>query len=131
VTSGGQRLVSMVVRLDGRPLCANLSPLGPAGTAPPVRLMVYRCIAPRYGAGVVQLLAAPGTAAVTVTLATNRPGQRRYQRAFRPPAGTPASTGYVSAGLIDARFPTGGGRADAKSAAGRLIGRALLAEYHR
>jgi hypothetical protein len=131
VTSAGQRLLSVVVRLDGRPLCADLSPLGRAGSPPQAKLVVQRCAAPRFGAGVVQVIAPPGTATVALTLATDRPGQRRYQRSFRAPAGTASAVGFVGAGLIDAGFPTGGGRALASTAAGRPAGRGLLPAYRR
>jgi DNA-directed RNA polymerase specialized sigma24 family protein len=131
VVSGDQRLVSMVVRLDGRVLCTDLVRLGAVSEPPPVRLVVHRCVAPRYAAGVVQLLAGPGMAAVAVTLAAERPGQRRYQKSFRAPPGTPATSGFTAAGFIDGGFPTGAGRALAATAAGRPYGRALLPAYRR
>jgi DNA-directed RNA polymerase specialized sigma24 family protein len=131
VFSGGQRLLSVVTRLDGRVVCADTTRLSVAAATPKVPLSVSRCVAPRYGAGVVQVLAAPGTAKVTVTIVPNKPKQVRYVTPFQIPAGAPASTGFVAAGLIEAGYPTGAGKADAASAAGIPAGRALLAPYHR
>jgi hypothetical protein len=130
VTTGAERLLSVVVRLDGKVLCADVVQLGRAA-APKVPLSVSRCVAPRYGAGVVQALAAPGTATVTVTMVPAKPGQRRFQRPFRVPAGVPASTGFVVAGLIESGYPTGVGKAEAATAAGTRSGHALLATYKR
>jgi hypothetical protein len=131
VTSGGQRLLSVIVRLDGKVLCADTTRLGSAAAAPTVPLAVNRCLAPRYGAGIVTVLAAPRTSAITLTLAAARPGQRAYRHPFRIPAGAPASAGYVGAGLIAGNFPTGAGRADATSNRNTRAGRALLAPYRR
>ncbi len=131
VTSGGQRLLSVIVRLDGKVLCADLTRLSAAAAVPAVPLVANRCLAPRYGAGIVTVLAAPRTSAITLTLAAARPGQRAYRHPFRIPAGAPASAGYVGAGLIAGNFPTGAGRADATSNRNTRAGRALLAPYRR
>jgi hypothetical protein len=125
VTSGGQRWLSVVFRLDDRPLCIDVTPLGDGPARVP--LAVRRCVAPRTGAGVVHVVAGPGSMAVRLVLVGAGPGQRAYRGSVRPPK--PSSTGFTAAALIPAGYPLGPGRAEALNAGGRRVSRALLGAY--
>jgi DNA-directed RNA polymerase specialized sigma24 family protein len=127
VTAGGRRMIAMITRRDGTPLCTDVTAL--AAGDPRVPLIAHRCPVPG-GAGLLQVLSPPGSAIATVTLSARGPGQRPLRVDYHRPRGTAAGDGFVVARVVPSGFPTGAGHVVARRGSGPVAQHTLPA-YRR
>jgi hypothetical protein len=126
------RWLAYLVWLDDRPLCIDLTRLGPVARTPRLTLAVQRCMSRRYGAGLVQVFAGPKVASLRLSLAPGRSGERAYRATLRTGQDqAQAVPGYSRVIPIPVRYPTGPAGAAALDGAGRTITRVDLGRYPR
>jgi DNA-directed RNA polymerase specialized sigma24 family protein len=127
VAAGGRRMIAMITRRDGRPLCTDVTAL--ATGDPRVPLVAHRCLL--GGAGVLQVLAPPRAVLATVTLAPRGRERRSLRVDYHRPRDAPLAAGFVVSRVVTSAYPSGGGRVFARRGDGATIAQHTLPAYRR
>jgi DNA-directed RNA polymerase specialized sigma24 family protein len=128
VKAGGRRMIAMITRRDGRPLCTDVTAL--ATGDPRVPLIAHRCLAPG-GAGVLQVLSPPRSVIATVTIAPHGRERTSLRVDYHRPPGAALTDGFVVSRVVVSAYPTGGGRVFARRGDGGTIAQHTLPAYKR